>query len=175
MSEAIAEPDVDERDDLAEARNQYLTFLLADEEYGVDILRVQEIKCWEEVTGIPNTPDFIKGVMNLRGAIVPIIDLRLRFNMESAIYDTQKTVVIVLKVLNDKGERTIGVVADAVSDVCNVKPDEMRTAPDFGGAINIEFIRGLASVNDKMVILLNIDHLINQGVLQQVQQTSVVE
>ncbi len=169
MSEAMAAVDPREKDDLAEARNQYLTFMLADEEYGVDILRVQEIKCWEDVTDIPNTPDFIKGVMNLRGAIVPIIDLRLRFNMESAEYDTQKTVVIVLKVLSEKGERTIGVVADAVSDVCNVAPDELRVAPDFGGAINIEFIRGLASVNDKMVILLNIDHLINQGVLQQVQ------
>jgi len=169
MSEAVAEAEPQTKDDLSEARNQYLTFMLADEEYGVDILRVQEIKCWEEVTDIPNTPDFIKGVMNLRGAIVPIIDLRLRFSMESAEYDTQKTVVIVLKVLNEKGERTIGVVADAVSDVCNVLPDELRVAPDFGGAINIEFIRGLASVNDKMVILLNIDHLINQGVLQQVQ------
>ncbi|MDQ6989025.1 MAG: chemotaxis protein CheW [Mariprofundaceae bacterium] len=174
MSEAVAEAEPEVKDDLAEARNQYLTFMLADEEYGVDILRVQEIKCWEEVTDIPNTPDFIKGVMNLRGAIVPIIDLRLRFSMESVEYDTQKTVVIVLKVLSEKGERTIGVVADAVSDVCNVSPEELRVAPDFGGAINIEFIRGLASVNDKMVILLNIDHLINQGVLQHVQAEATV-
>ena len=108
--------------------DQYLTFMLNGEEYGVDILRVQEIKGWIPTTKIPNTPDYIRGVMNLRGAIVPIIDLRQRFAMPAIDY-TATTVVIVLKVHNAGAERTIGFVVDAVSDVYNVSPDQFRAAP----------------------------------------------
>lgn len=147
--------------------SQYLTFLLGGEEYGVDILRVQEIKGWDNVTQIPNTPDYIKGVINLRGAIVPIIDLRQRFNLENSSYGPT-TVVIVLKVINHEKERTVGIVVDAVSDVYNIATDEMKPPPDFGD-IDIEFVNGLATIEDKMVITLNIDELLNTASISEAE------
>ncbi len=144
--------------------HQYLTFILAGEEYGVDILRVQEIKGWDSVTPIPNTPDYIRGVINLRGTIVPIIDLRRRFSLESIPYGST-TVVIVLKVCNGDASRIMGIVVDAVSEVYNIDTDEMKSAPDFGTMISIDFIQGLATVEEKMIIMLDIDHLLNSDEL----------
>ncbi len=146
------------------SENQYLTFILAGEEYGVDILRVQEIKGWDSVTPIPNTPDYIRGVINLRGTIVPIIDLRRRFSLESIPYGST-TVVIVLKVCNGDTSRIMGIVVDAVSEVYNIEADEMKPPPDFGTMVSIDFIQGLASVEEKMIIVLNIDHLLNSDEL----------
>jgi purine-binding chemotaxis protein CheW len=139
---------------------QYLTFILADEEYGVDILRVQEIKGWDSVTPIPNTPAYIKGVINLRGTIVPIVDLRQRFSMAEVEYGPM-TVVIVLKIECDDRDRIMGIVVDAVSDVYDVNSEEMKPAPDFGSVVNIEFVKGLATVAEKMIIILDIDHLLS--------------
>lgn len=139
---------------------QYLTFILADEEYGVDILRVQEIKGWDSVTPIPNTPAYIKGVINLRGTIVPIVDLRQRFSMAEIEYGPM-TVVIVLKIECDDRDRIMGIVVDAVSDVYDVNSEEMKPAPDFGSVVNIEFVKGLATVAEKMIIILDIDHLLS--------------
>ncbi len=139
---------------------QYLTFILANEEYGVDILRVQEIKGWDSVTPIPNTPSYIKGVINLRGTIVPIVDLRQRFTMDAIEYGPM-TVVIVLKIECDDRDRIMGIVVDAVSDVYDVNSEEMKPAPDFGSVVNIEFVKGLATVEEKMIIILNIDHLLS--------------
>ncbi|MCF6324499.1 MAG: chemotaxis protein CheW [Gammaproteobacteria bacterium] len=147
--------------------DQYLTFILAGEEYGVDILRVQEIKGWDSVTPIPNTPNYIKGVINLRGTIVPIIDLRHRFALEEIPYGAT-TVVIVLKVASDNGNRTMGIVVDAVSDVYNVSAEEMKSPPDFG-TISIDYVKGLATVEDKMVIVLEIDKLLNSGVMDSTE------
>jgi len=147
--------------------DQYLTFILAGEEYGVDILRVQEIKGWDSVTPIPNTPEYIKGVINLRGTIVPIIDLRHRFSLETIPYGAT-TVVIVLKVIGEKGNRTMGIVVDAVSDVYNVAAEEMKPPPDFG-TISIDYVKGLATVDEKMVIVLDIDRLLNSGVIENVE------
>ena len=145
---------------------QYLTFMLAGEEYGLDILRVQEIKGWDTVTKIPNTPAYIRGVINLRGTIVPIIDLRLRFNLDQLDYGIT-TVVIVVRVQGDNGkERTMGIVVDAVSDVYNILNDDFRDAPDFGTAIDTNFVKGLTTVNEKMVILLDIDHMCNSAELK---------
>ncbi len=144
--------------------DQFLTFMLADEEYGIDILQVQEIRGWESATPIPNTPDFIKGVVNLRGSIVPVIDLRLRFNLAQVEYGPT-TVVIVLKIKGEKVDRTVGIVVDAVSEVYNVSAEEMKPAPDFGGIISTDFLRGLATMDEKMVILLDINGLINSEVL----------
>ncbi|MDX2193765.1 MAG: chemotaxis protein CheW [Gemmatimonadales bacterium] len=139
---------------------QYLTFVLAGEEYGVDILRVQEIKGWDVPTPIPNTPDHIRGVINLRGTIVPIVDLRRRFGLPVAEYGPM-TVVIVLKVHGADRQRIIGIVVDAVSDVCSVGGDELRPPPDFGGAVAVDFVRGLATVGGRMTILLDIDQLLD--------------
>lgn len=145
--------------------NQYLTFLLADEEYAIDILKVQEIRGWTSVTCIPNVPDYVLGVLNLRGIVVPIINLRKRFNMTSVIFDAT-TVVIVVKVIDDKNERIVGLVVDAVSDVCKINDAEINPAPDISGGIAGDYIKGLATVNEKLVILLAIDELVNIGVLE---------
>lgn len=150
---------IDGATDLAGSTDQYLTFMLGEEEFGVDILRVQEIKGWEQATAIPNTPDYIRGVMNLRGTVVPIIDLRRRFELESAEY-TATTVVIVLKVEGEHSTRTMGFVVDAVSEVYNVNADNLQPAPDFGTRVDTQFIRGLAVVEEKMIILLDFDRLI---------------
>jgi purine-binding chemotaxis protein CheW len=144
--------------------DQYLTFILAGQEYGIDILRVQEIKGWDSVTAIPNTPDYIKGVINLRGTIVPIIDLRERFSLERQAYGPT-TVVIILKVFDQEYTRIMGMVVDAVSDVYNVTGDQMKPPPEFGSAIDTQFVKGLATVDAKLVILLDMDRLLNSGEL----------
>jgi purine-binding chemotaxis protein CheW len=162
----FAQTDVTSTDE--SEKREFLTFMLAGEEYGVDILRVQEIKGWNEVTNIPNTPDYIRGVINLRGTIVPIIDMRLRFKLESKDYDAT-TVVVVLRVKNENGnDRTMGVVVDGVSDVYNVPLRDIKPSPDFGMAVDTDFINGLATVDDKMVIVLNIDHMLNANELAAV-------
>lgn len=148
--------------------DQYLTFMLGDEEYGVDILRVQEIRGWDSATSIPNTPDYVLGVVNLRGVVVPIFDLRKRFNLENADF-TSETVTVVVKVQHAKGERTIGMVVDAVSDVYNITEENINSAPEVGGSVNMEFIKGLATVNEAMVILLDVDELINAGILDDIK------
>lgn len=146
---------------------QYLTFMLAGEEYGVDILKVQEIKGWDSVTPLPNTPPYILGVINLRGAVVPIVDLRRRFNLDSVPFD-RTTVVIVLRVMTDR-ERTVGVVVDAVSEVYNIADEGLQPPPNFGSAISTDYIRGIAMMEKKMIILLDIDRLVGAGVLEQLQ------
>lgn len=160
MSSQVADANAILGTDLDNDTDQYLTFILADEEYGVDILRVQEIKGWDSVTPIPNTPEFIKGVINLRGTIVPIIDLRKRFSMPEIEYGPV-TVIIVLKIECKDKDRIMGIVVDAVSDVYDVPEEEMKPAPDFGGVVNVEFVRGLATVSEKMIIVLDIDHLLS--------------
>lgn len=150
--------------------DQYLTFMLAGEEYGVEILKVQEIKGWSSVTPMPNMPEFILGVINLRGTVVPIIDLRKRFCMESIPYN-QTTVVIVVKVADETGsERTMGVVVDAVSEVHNVAKTDLKPAPEFGGTLGTDSIRGLVTRDERMLIILDIDHLMNNGVLQSLEE-----
>lgn len=139
---------------------QYLSFTLDNEEYCVDILRVQEIRSWEPVSRIPNVPYYEKGVVNLRGSIVPIIDLREKLGIKFTEY-TPFTVVIVLQA-NDsnKKTRTMGVVVDSVSDVINLDKSKIQDAPDFGAKVSNEFINGLVSVNERMVILLDVDKLL---------------
>lgn len=152
------------RDASSVAAEQYLTFQLAGEEYGVDILRVQEIKGWERATRIPHAPHYVLGVINLRGAIVPIIELRKRFALEPAEFGPT-TVVIVVKVMGERGERTVGIVVDAVCEVYSVAAAELQSAPDVGAGVDTAFIKGLATVESKMIILLDIDQLINSSVL----------
>ena len=144
----------------AAVNQQYLTFIMADEEYGVDILSVQEIRGWEESTAIPNAPDYVKVVINLRGTIVPIVDLRLRFGLEALAYGPV-TVVIVLKVQVKGNEKVMGIVVDAVSDVYNINNAELQPAPDLGESINTGFIRGLVNVEEKMVILLELQKVLD--------------
>lgn len=138
---------------------QYLTFELNGEHYGVEILRVQEIKGWDYVTPIPNTPPHMCGVLNLRGAIVPIVDLRLFFEMSFKSY-TKTTVVVVLRV-EGVTPRTVGIVVDAVSDAHNVHPEDVRETPDFGDVVSTAFISGITRIDDNMVMLLDVDKLLS--------------
>lgn len=163
MSEPAQAQIIDGTDLVAtgDGTQQYLTFLLDGEEYGVDILRVQEIKGWDNATPIPNTPDYIRGVLNLRGTIVPIIDLRLRFGLQPLEYGPT-TVVIVLRVMSpDENSRIMGIVVDAVSDVYNMPDENIKPSPDFGSAVDTAFVKGLATVDEKLVIILDIDHMLN--------------
>lgn len=143
------------------AGDEYLSFRLGDEDYGVDILRVQEIRGWEAVTRIPNSPDYVKGVLNLRGSIVPIFDMRQRLGMEPRQY-SKNTVVIVLRIQGDQGERNMGVVVDEVSDVVTTHKESIRSTPEFGGSNATEFISGLTDADDRMIILLDVDKLLRQ-------------
>lgn len=135
---------------------QFLTFILAKEEYGVEILRVQEIRGWSKVTPLPNSPSYLKGVINLRGTIVPIIDLRERFGMDQLEYGST-TVVIVVRVEADDQDRVMGLVVDAVSEVYTVAKEQCQPPPDFGGNLDEKFVKSLASIDDNMIIILDVD------------------
>lgn len=135
---------------------EFLSFQLGEEEYGIDILAVREIRAYEKPTRIANTPDFIRGVINLRGVIVPIVDLRIKFGLATPLYNSL-TVVIILKVAN----RVVGIVVDSVSDVLPLKNEEIRPAPEFNSRIRASFIRGLATVQDRMLILMDIEGLMS--------------
>ena len=138
---------------------QYLSFNLGGEDYGVDILRVQEIRGWEELRPLPDTPEYVKGVLDLRGTIVPIIDLRIRMNMTNVEYHPT-TVIIVLSVQKEDGEnQLVGAVVDAVSDVLDVSDKEIRKAPEIGSKINDRYMRGMVSRDERMVVLLDVDLL----------------
>ncbi len=142
---------------------ELLTFTLGGEEYGIDILKVQEIRGYDAVTAIANTPDFIKGVINLRGIIVPIVDMRIKFHLGKAEYD-QFTVVIILNVAN----RVVGMVVDGVSDVITLTPEQIRPAPEFGSAIDTQYVMGLGTVDERMLILVDIEKLMTSQDMQLV-------
>jgi len=146
--------------DFISSGNQYLTFNLGEEHYGVDILTVKEIRGWENPTCIPNSPGYVKGVVNLRGVIVPIIDLRIQFQVGTADY-TPTTVVIVLTLENERVQRTMGFVVDAVSDVLNAEEEAIKKAPAFGSSVRTEYIEGLVNVGEDVVTLLNIEELLS--------------
>ncbi len=137
---------------------QYLTFYIEDEIYGVDILSVQEIRGWEPATEIPNSPEYIKGVINLRGTVVPITDLRCRFGIKQFEY-SGVTVVIIIKVPSGKSEKIMGIVVDAVSDVSNFSKNDIHPAPELSENKKSAFVKGLGSAENKMVILLDINKL----------------
>ncbi|MDH5650199.1 MAG: chemotaxis protein CheW [Gammaproteobacteria bacterium] len=144
---------------------QFLTFRLADQDYGIEILKVQEIKGWSQVTPLPNSPKYIKGVLNLRGTIVPVIDLRLRFNLEEAEYDSF-TVIMVVNV----GGRLAGLVVDSVSDVISMSDDQYCDTPEFEGQINRQFIGGLGQIGDKLFILLKAEKIVDEETLDAVSR-----
>lgn len=141
---------------VADGSAQYLTFTLGKEEYAVDILKVQEIRGYDAVTAIANAPPFIKGVINLRGVIVPIVDMRIKFSVGEATY-TEFTVVIILNVLN----RVVGIVVDGVSDVIALPPEQMKAAPEFGATLDTKYIKGLGTVDERMIILVDIEKLMS--------------
>lgn len=151
---------LERRDEVAARIAQFLTFTLAGEHYGVDILRMHEIRGWSPVTRIPNAPAYSLGALNLRGTIVPIIDMRMRFHLERAEY-TPLTVVIVLTARVGDDDHVIGVVVDGVSDVLKLGFDDIKAVPEYGAAVNTDFISGIAAVTGKMIMLLDVDKLLN--------------
>ena len=136
------------------ASRELLTFTLGHEEYGIDILKVQEIRGFDAVTTIANAPEFIKGVINLRGVIVPIVDMRIKFKLGSVTYN-ETTVVIILNI----AKRVVGMVVDGVSDVIALKPEQIKAAPEFGASLDTRYLQGLGTVDERMLILVDIEKL----------------
>ncbi len=161
MSEAnnLAEVEVEGEQKQVANAVQFLSFILGNEQYAVDILRVQEIRSWESVSRIPNVPSYEKGVVNLRGAIVPVIDLRDKFNLGHAEY-TPMTVVVILQTEINGKNRIMGVVVDAVSNVIDIDKTTIQSPPEFGTKVSTEYINGLAAVDEQMVMLLDVDKLL---------------
>lgn len=149
------------------AGGEYLTFKLGAEEYGMDILKVQEIRGYDAVTAIANTPTFIKGVINLRGIIVPIVDLRIKFNLGKVDYD-QFTVVIILNL----GTRVVGVVVDSVSDVLTLTPEQIKAAPSLSTSLDTRYITGLGTVDERMLILVDIERLMSSKDMELVEDAA---
>ncbi|MES2071543.1 MAG: chemotaxis protein CheW [Pseudomonadota bacterium] len=145
-----------EKSGLDIAGQEFLAFTLGREEYGIDILKVQEIRGYEAVTRIANAPDFLKGVINLRGIIVPVVDMRIKFNLGEPTYD-QFTVVIILNI----GGRIVGMVVDSVSDVTTLMPEQVRAAPEMGTTFSTDFLIGLGTLEERMLILVDIDKLMS--------------
>jgi purine-binding chemotaxis protein CheW len=145
------------------ATQQYLSFFLGGEEYATDILTVQEIKGWDTVTRVPYSPPYILGVINLRGAIVPVVDLRVRFSLPSAAFDAA-TVIIVVHVAGARGERIVGIVVDAVSDVYSISSENVQPPPEVMGSVDHMFVVGLANLANKLVIILDIERLVISSV-----------
>lgn len=141
----------------AQTGSQCLSFRIGEEEYGIDILRVQEIKGYSNITRIPNTPPHIKGVINLRGAVVPVVDLRAKFSMELMEY-TKFTVIILVAVAS----RTMGLIVDAVSDVLDIKEEDIQAPPELGVSVDTRFMRGMTTVNDRLVAILDVDRLLGE-------------
>lgn len=139
---------------------EYLTFILNGEEFGIDILCVQEIRGWSPVTEIPNTPEYLKGVINLRGVIVPVVDLRERFTQQPQDYDST-TVVIILRAVIDTKTVVVGIVVDAVSEVYKLQQKDIKQSPDFGTHIDSRFIDGMATIQEKIIILMNAQSLLD--------------
>jgi purine-binding chemotaxis protein CheW len=159
---------MDGRVGLVADSDQFLTFTIQGEEYGIEILRVQEIKGLSKIRPIPNAPSYVKGAMNLRGTVVPILDLRCRFGIEEADYN-QFTVIIMVSM----GGKMFGLVVDAVSDVLNIAKEQIEDTPDVGGDVDTSFFRGMGKIGEKLVLLLNIDKLLGNEKLEVVEQIAV--
>ena len=147
--------------------NEFLSFTLGQEEYGIDILKVQEIRGYDAVTAIANTPEFIKGVINLRGIIVPIVDMRIKFRLGNITYD-ELTVVIILNI----AKRVVGMVVDGVSDVLTLKPEQIKPAPEFGGTFDTQYLVGLGTVDERMLILVDIEKLMASSDMELMEKIS---
>lgn len=144
-----------------EAAREVLVFVLGKEEYGVDILKVQEIRGYEKVTALPAAPDYLKGVVNLRGTIVPVIDLRVKFGMANPAYDSM-TVVVILRI----AARVIGIVVDGVSDVIRLAPRDVKPAPQLGSLVDASYLAGVATLDARMILLVDIEKFLSRGELK---------
>ena len=145
---------------MANQEGKYLTFTLAEEEYGIGILKIKEIIGMMSITSVPRTPDFVKGVINLRGQVIPVLDLRRRFGMDEIDY-TERTCIIVVEIEGETGTVMIGIVVDSVSEVLNIKGEDIEPAPTFGARLNTDYILGMAKMEGGVKILLDIDEVLS--------------
>lgn len=168
----MAETDQQNQRETQEAgkEGKYLTFFLNQEEYGVGILKIKEIIGMMAITAVPRTPDYVKGVINLRGKVIPIIDLRIRFGMPPQEYD-ERTCIIVVEIDGDDVTIPMGVVVDSVSEVCNVDASQVEETPTFGTALDTAYILGMAKMEDSVKILLDIDKVLGREELKEIEQT----
>src|SRR5512139_1423620 len=150
---------------------KYLTFVLGSESYGIDIMKVQEIVGFMAITRVPRTPDFIRGVINLRGKVIPVIDLRLRFGME-AIASTGRTCVIVVRLFQNNSPVTMALIVDAVSEVLDIRTEQIEDSPSFGEDVNTDYILGMGKCGDKVVMLLDIDWVLSREEVSAVAQAA---
>ncbi|WP_409525198.1 chemotaxis protein CheW [Nitrincola sp. MINF-07-Sa-05] len=155
----------------AESREvqQYLTFMLTGETYAIGILRIKEIIEYGQLTEVPNMPSFIRGVINLRGAVVPVVDLTARFNKGSTAL-TRRTCIVIIEVINAEEQQVIGVMVDAVNEVLEIAPGEIEPAPSFGARIRADFIAGMGKVDGRFIILLDVDKVLSVDELAQLPQ-----
>ena len=156
---------------MEEKAGKYLTFRLADEEYGLEILKVQEIIGIMAITSVPRTPDFVRGVINLRGKVIPVIDLRLKFAME-AQEDTERTCVIVVQVIRGNSHVTMGIIVDEVSEVLDIGGGQIEPSPEFGASVDTDFILGVGKVDQKVVMLLDADKVLSGKEMKLVNKVS---
>jgi len=170
MSE-VNEAAVQAADETTEKEGKYLTFTLAEEEYGIGILKIKEIIGMMAITTVPQTPDFVKGVINLRGKVIPVVDLRLRFGMGEIDY-TERTCIIVVEIKGQSGVILIGIVVDSVSEVLNIKGEEIEDTPTFGTKLNTEYILGMAKMDGTVKILLDIDRVLRSEEIAQIENVA---
>jgi purine-binding chemotaxis protein CheW len=154
---------------MMDQEGKYLTFTLAEEEYGIGILKIKEIIGMMPITSVPRTPDFVKGVINLRGQVIPVMDLRLKFGMEAIDY-TERTCIIVVEMKGETGTVMIGIVVDSVSEVLNIKGEDIEATPTFGARLNTDYILGMAKVGGGVKILLDIDRVLGAEELAELER-----
>ncbi len=154
-----------------EREGKYLTFSMADEEYGIGILKIKEIIGMMPITSVPQTPEFVKGVINLRGKVIPVVDLRLRFGMEAIEY-TERTCIIVVEIDGSSGTVMIGIVVDSVSEVLNIKGEDIADTPTFGTKLDTDFILGMAKIEGGVKILLDIDQVLSSAEISLLQKAA---
>lgn len=168
---AVAEKINEEITHVADREGKYLTFTLNEEDYGIGILKIKEIIGMMSITSVPQSPDFVKGVINLRGKVIPVVDLRLRFGMEKADY-TERTCIIVVEIMGQTGTVNIGIVVDSVSEVMNIKGEDIESTPTFGAKLNTDYILGMAKMEGGVKILLDIDCVLSHGEIDMLGKTA---
>ncbi|MFP4159579.1 MAG: chemotaxis protein CheW [Desulfobacterales bacterium] len=173
MTQAVTKNTEQQDESLAGLAGKYLTFLLGDESYGIEILKVQEIIGMQTITRIPRTPEYVKGVINLRGKVIPVIDLRLRFGMEAAEV-SRKTCIIVVQVSKADASVTMGIVVDEVSEVLEISSGEIEPAPGFGTSVETSFILGMAKTENSVKILLDIDRIMSEEEMDALAKSAAV-
>jgi purine-binding chemotaxis protein CheW len=156
---------------MVDREGKYLTFTLAEEEYGIGILKIKEIIGMMPITTVPRTPEFVKGVINLRGKVIPVMDLRLRFGMEEMAY-TERTCIVVVEIEGFSGTVMIGVVVDSVSEVLNIKGEDVEETPTFGSKLNTDYILGMAKMEGGVKILLDIDQVLSEDEIADLEKAA---